>query len=183
MLIVRPLAPTSPGAWTIGANLTLSQGRGLASVIDMEPCFGEGCERLGRIPNSAYGGLDRVFRVRLYAFRPHTAASEGHRNPQPVQADLDLNTLVPSDSPLYLISSGDINDRGEITGQACVVSDGVCTSETPAFLAIPKRGGDPEGALSTAQADDYQGPNVVVPESIRKQVLHGLASVALGPSR
>jgi len=31
------------------------QGRGLASVIDMEPCFGEGCERLGRIPNSAYG--------------------------------------------------------------------------------------------------------------------------------
>jgi hypothetical protein len=29
--------------------------------------------------------------------------------------------------------------------------------------AIPKRGGDPEGALSTAQADDYQGPNAVVP--------------------
>jgi probable HAF family extracellular repeat protein len=95
----------------------------------------------------------------------------------------DLNTLIPSDSPLYLISTGDINDGGEITGQACVASDGVCTSETPAFLAIPMRDGDTEDALSAAQAGGTQGPKVVVPESIRKQVLNGLASVALGPSR
>jgi probable HAF family extracellular repeat protein len=95
----------------------------------------------------------------------------------------DLNTLIPSDSPLYLISTGDINDRGEITGQACVVSGGVCTSETPAFLAIPTRGGGTEDALSPALAGGNQRPNVVVPEGIRKQALHGLASVALRPSR
>jgi hypothetical protein len=32
---------------------------------------------------------------------------------------------------------GGINDRGEITGTACVISNGVCTSEVPAFLAVP----------------------------------------------
>jgi probable HAF family extracellular repeat protein len=49
----------------------------------------------------------------------------------------DLNDLIPSDSPLELISTGDINDRGEITGQACVLSNGACTADTPAFLALP----------------------------------------------
>jgi probable HAF family extracellular repeat protein len=95
----------------------------------------------------------------------------------------DLNTLITSDSRLYLISTGDINDRGEITGQACVVSDGVCTSETPAFLAIPTRSEDTEDAAPAAQAGGNQGPSVVIPGSIRKQVLNGLASVALGRSR
>jgi probable HAF family extracellular repeat protein len=54
----------------------------------------------------------------------------------------DLNTLIPPNSPLYLTFGSGINDRGEITGTACVVSNGVCTSEVPAFLAIPCRQGD-----------------------------------------
>jgi probable HAF family extracellular repeat protein len=50
---------------------------------------------------------------------------------------MDLNSLIPSDSPLYLTYSGGINDRGEIAGSACVQSGGECTGESPAFLAIP----------------------------------------------
>lgn len=47
----------------------------------------------------------------------------------------DLNSLVPPGSP-FLVYANDINERGEITGQACVVVDGQCTT-TSAFLAIP----------------------------------------------
>ncbi|HTV96535.1 MAG TPA: hypothetical protein VME42_11035 [Steroidobacteraceae bacterium] len=52
----------------------------------------------------------------------------------------DLNTLLPPGSALYLIYAEGINDRGEITGQACVLVDGVCPATgavTPAFLALP----------------------------------------------
>jgi probable HAF family extracellular repeat protein len=51
----------------------------------------------------------------------------------------DLNTLIPEDSPLFLTGNTDldINDRGEIVGQACVVSDGACTADLPAFKLIP----------------------------------------------
>ena len=48
----------------------------------------------------------------------------------------DLNTLVQANAPLYLLYSGDINDRGEITGQACVVVDGACGSVMRTFVAI-----------------------------------------------
>jgi probable HAF family extracellular repeat protein len=48
----------------------------------------------------------------------------------------DLNTLIPSNSPLSLLYANDINDRGEITGGACVRA--ACSTETPAFLAIPR---------------------------------------------
>ena len=46
----------------------------------------------------------------------------------------DLNTLV-SNSPLYLLSSGSINEAGEITGQGCVMP--ACTV-LHAYVAIPK---------------------------------------------
>ena len=45
---------------------------------------------------------------------------------------VDLNTLVPTSS-LKLIFANDINDRGEIAGEALDSA----TGETPAFLAIP----------------------------------------------
>jgi probable HAF family extracellular repeat protein len=45
----------------------------------------------------------------------------------------DLNTLVPTDTALFLIYGGDINSSGEIVGQAFDQS----TGDTPAFLAIP----------------------------------------------
>lgn len=48
----------------------------------------------------------------------------------------DVNTLLPPDSPLLVLASGDINDSGEITGFACVVSGNVCGNEVHAFVAI-----------------------------------------------
>ncbi len=49
----------------------------------------------------------------------------------------DLNSLLQPGTPLELISAGGINESGEIAGQACIPSDGVCGPDTPAFLAIP----------------------------------------------
>ncbi|HEY4750262.1 MAG TPA: hypothetical protein VIH60_07740 [Steroidobacteraceae bacterium] len=48
----------------------------------------------------------------------------------------DLNTLVQPNAPLYLLESGDINDRGEITGLACVLVDGACGPVVHTFVAI-----------------------------------------------
>ena len=44
----------------------------------------------------------------------------------------DLNTLVPSDAPLYLLDADAINDRGEIAGFGAT-----STGELHAFVAIP----------------------------------------------
>ncbi|HUD98813.1 MAG TPA: hypothetical protein VMR62_04515 [Bryobacteraceae bacterium] len=62
---------------------------------------------------------------------------------------IDLNTLIPADSPLYLTGSESLNDSGQITGTAIVKSScpvttppawqtnqSLCT-ETHAFVATP----------------------------------------------
>jgi probable HAF family extracellular repeat protein len=48
----------------------------------------------------------------------------------------DLNTLVQANAALYLLETGDINDRGEITGLACVIEGGGCGNEIHTFVAI-----------------------------------------------
>lgn len=81
----------------------------------------------------------------------------------------DLNTLIPPGSPLYLISTGDINDGGEITGQACVLSNGACSGETAAFLAIPNpRSGEAARAAGTGRGKESS--KVILPESLRQQL-------------
>jgi probable HAF family extracellular repeat protein len=57
----------------------------------------------------------------------------------------DLNTLVQPNAPLYLLESGDINDRGEITGLACILVDGACGTVLHTFVAIvaPSAAADP----------------------------------------
>jgi probable HAF family extracellular repeat protein len=76
----------------------------------------------------------------------------------------DLNTLT-SPGSLYLVSPFAINDRGEIVGYACVISNGACNSETQlAFLATPCDGkGDCEAGLSPSQ-------KVILPDNLRKQL-------------
>jgi hypothetical protein len=49
---------------------------------------------------------------------------------------------VQPNAPLYLLASGDINDRGEITGLGCVVVSGACGPELHTFVAIVARGAD-----------------------------------------
>jgi len=90
----------------------------------------------------------------------------------------DLNTLIPPNSPLFLTFGAGINDQGEITGTACVLSNGVCTSEVPAFLAVPCDdaqasfegcAGIAASAPAAAQAIG-QRTSVILPESVRQQL-------------
>lgn len=69
----------------------------------------------------------------------------------------DLNTLIPADSPLYLIEAfGKINDHGQIAGYALQIS----TGDVHAFLLTPT-----EGLWAISER-----PKVVLPENVRKQI-------------
>jgi probable HAF family extracellular repeat protein len=68
---------------------------------------------------------------------------------------MDLNTLIPPDSPLYLTWGGGINDRGEIAGTAVLKSN---PNEQPAFLAIP---------APAAQIAGDSVRRMVLPENVR----------------
>ncbi len=57
----------------------------------------------------------------------------------------DLNSLLQPDAPLQALETGDINDRGEITGLACVLVDGACGPVAHTFVAIPAPGSRPPG--------------------------------------
>jgi probable HAF family extracellular repeat protein len=57
---------------------------------------------------------------------------------------IDLNSLIPTGSPLYLTGADGINDFGEIAGTSYVQSDPTKTN-TPAFLAIPAPTGEIAG--------------------------------------
>ncbi len=90
----------------------------------------------------------------------------------------DLNNLIPVNSPLMLLEGGGINDRGEITGQACVIADGSCPAgnNTPAYLAIPIDRSDNDDANGAdAQSDNVETPRVTVSDSVRQQILKRLA--------
>jgi probable HAF family extracellular repeat protein len=78
----------------------------------------------------------------------------------------DLNTLIPAGSSLYLTSAAAINTRGEISGQACVLSAGSClpTSQMPAFLAIPEGPGS-SSANSPAKV-------LALPDNLRLRLMN-----------
>lgn len=59
----------------------------------------------------------------------------------------DLNTLIPEDSGLFIISASNINDRGQISGMATVVS-GPHTGDIHAYLLTPT-----DGRLGASMAD------------------------------
>jgi len=56
----------------------------------------------------------------------------------------DLNTLIPANSPLYVLSASSINSSGEIAGFG-MTSDG----DMHAFLATPSSGEDTSGSFSS----------------------------------
>jgi len=59
----------------------------------------------------------------------------------------DLNTLIPGDSNLLIISASNINDRGQISGMATVLS-GPHTGDIHAYLATPVH-----ASIGTSMAD------------------------------
>jgi probable HAF family extracellular repeat protein len=82
----------------------------------------------------------------------------------------DLNSLIPADSSLYLVEVNDINDRGEIAGQACVLSDGACGSEIPAVLLVPGQRAD--GSNAVPQGTSYARP--ILSDQVRRQAFRRL---------
>jgi probable HAF family extracellular repeat protein len=92
----------------------------------------------------------------------------------------DLNTLIPPNSPLYLLDAGSITDAGEITGQASDQSTGA----TPAFLAIPTSSADLPGR--PLQAGNLQTiARVPMPGNLRQALLRrlGIAGNGASPAR
>ncbi len=71
----------------------------------------------------------------------------------------DLNLLI-APSQLSIVYAGDINDSGWIVGQAYDTK----TGEAPAVLLIPAK-----GAL---RANNASGFRTILPESVRRQLLH-----------
>ncbi len=79
---------------------------------------------------------------------------------------LDLNSLIPPDSPLYLYLGAGINDRGEIAGSAFLKSTG---EGSLAFLAVPP---------PAAQIAGDSARKIILPENIRASLQRRLR---LGP--
>jgi probable HAF family extracellular repeat protein len=82
---------------------------------------------------------------------------------------IDLNSLVSSGSSLYLLAANDINDRGEIVGQALDQSSGAA----PAFLLVPcgEQGTDVKDCQSPTHNEAGTGkPKIALPEMLREQL-------------
>ena len=80
----------------------------------------------------------------------------------------DLNTLIPADSPLFLLAAkGTINSRGQIAGFGLEKS----TGEVHAFLATPTNGEvASESAALAARAGTSRGSKVALSENVRKML-------------
>jgi probable HAF family extracellular repeat protein len=77
----------------------------------------------------------------------------------------DLNTLIPTSSPLFLLDAFTINSRGEIIGDGFQVS----TGEVHAYLAVPINSeATSESASPATRGETSQSPRVVLPENVRK---------------
>jgi probable HAF family extracellular repeat protein len=78
----------------------------------------------------------------------------------------DLNTLISGDSNLLVISASNINDRGQISGMAFVLS-GPHTGDIHAYLATPE-----DGSVGTSMADVARTlPKITLPANVRNQPL------------
>jgi probable HAF family extracellular repeat protein len=80
---------------------------------------------------------------------------------------IDLNTLIPADSPLFLFQACSINSRGELTGLALETS----TGQLHAFFAVPLDSDDDADSLATGvPAGTTERKQVVVTDDVRKQL-------------
>ncbi len=100
----------------------------------------------------------------------------------------DLNSLIAKGSPLLLIGANGINERGEITGQACIISDGGCPlgANIPAFLAVPNYHAYGEADTSADAASETTNPDaasITVSEGVRQQMMRKIALGHFAPEK
>jgi probable HAF family extracellular repeat protein len=87
----------------------------------------------------------------------------------------DLNTLIQSNSPLYLQAAQEINNSGVIVGQGCV--PGNCSGSSPsiAFVAIPS-GDVNNGEAASVDSTTDSSKREMAPKELLQRL--GLAGVA-----
>jgi probable HAF family extracellular repeat protein len=78
----------------------------------------------------------------------------------------DVNDLLPADSPLLVLAAGDINNQGEITGQACLVVGTACGTELHSFVAILTSGVGHDVGSQPARAERH----IYVPPQLQAQI-------------
>jgi probable HAF family extracellular repeat protein len=74
----------------------------------------------------------------------------------------DLNTLVPADSPLYLLFAGGINSSGEIVGFGATSS-----GDVHGFLLTPRNGA---GNDSISRVSQSALKEIAQSENVRQQI-------------
>ena len=80
----------------------------------------------------------------------------------------DLNTLIPADSNLFVISASNINERGQISGMATVLT-GPHAGDIHSYLATPT-----DQDLGTSVADVVRTHcKITLPANADKHMLHG----------
>ena len=80
----------------------------------------------------------------------------------------DLNTLIPADSNLFVISASNINERGQISGMATVLT-GPHEGDIHAYLATPT---DQDLGPSVADVVPTH-PKITLPANADQHMLHG----------
>ena len=66
----------------------------------------------------------------------------------------DLNTLIPADSNLFIISASNVNERGQISGMATVLT-GPHAGDIHAYLLTPIGGGIGESMTDFARTHPH----------------------------
>ena len=83
---------------------------------------------------------------------------------------MDLNSLIPANSPLYLYLAAAIDDFGVIAGYAVDPS----ANHSPAFVAVPELFGVSPAASSSVAHIRPAVPKVALPETVREQMRQDL---------
>lgn len=102
---------------------------------------GKGTKRLGYLANDIYSEALDVNAEGVIVGVSYDPNFHGTAFVYKDDVMTDLNCLLPANSGVYITLANGINDLGEISGAACVVSDGTCSSMVPAVVLLPQRGG------------------------------------------
>ena len=86
----------------------------------------------------------------------------------------DLNTLIPGDSNLFVISASNINERGQISGMATVIA-GPHAGNIHAYLATPVHASVGKSVADVARTL----PKITLPADVRNQPLQRSAHCRL----
>lgn len=120
---------------------------------------------LGTLPGDVYSNAESINNLGEIVGRSADADFNGRPFVWRNGVMTDLNTLIPADSPLYLLNATSNNDWGQIVGSALETS----TGEVHAFLATPTFGGSTGEGLPHAR-EAVPRPKLTLPENVVKML-------------